>query len=476
MMPKVDLAVRPGTAESVVYLVRSLKDIPAGVFTAKETSYIRQRKEKEKQEWIPFNRLGRWEMVQFIKQEEDPCQRNEWLRKAGDRLQGFLNEHKAKTVYVAGRVDPESLISLAEGMALGCYRYLKFKTVVEEHNTLETIRLVSSGLRPADIRKLNAVIEGVYFARDLVNEPNSSLNTRTFGSALKKMGKSCGVEVEIFNRNKLEALQMGGILGVNQGSHEPPAMIVLEYKPGRIKNKNPLVLVGKGIMFDSGGMNLKPGDSMNDMKDDMSGGAAVAGAIFALARAGTPAHVIGLIPATDNRPGEKAIVSGDILKMHNGKTVEVINTDAEGRLILADALSYAARYKPGLVINLATLTGSAIRAIGKRAMAGMQSGAAVHMKSLVDSGFAVFERIVELPLWEDYGEGLKSEVADMKNLAGPEAGTITAGKFLEKFVSYPFIHLDIAGPAFLEKRDGYRPSGGTGAGVRLLFHFAGTKL
>jgi leucyl aminopeptidase len=197
--------------------------------------------------------------------------------------------------------------------------------------------------------------------------------------------------------------------------------------------------------------------------------------MMAIARAKLPVHVIGLVPATDNRPGEQAIVSGDVLRMHNGKTVEVINTDAEGRLILADALSYASRYKPVLVIDLATLTGSALRAVGKGAMAGMQAGATEWMDQLIKSGFAVHERIVELPLWDDYEEGLKSEVADMKNLGGPEAGAIIAGKFLEKFTSYPFIHLDIAGPAFLDKRDHYRGIGGTGVGVRLLFHFFSTK-
>jgi len=289
------------------------------------------------------------------------------------------------------------------------------------------------------------------------------------------MGRTCGIGVEIMNRNKLEALQMGGILGVNKGSAEPPVMVVMEYKPARPRNKKPYVLIGKGVMFDSGGMNLKPDETMYNMKDDMSGGAAVAGTLLALAKAKLPVHVIGIIPATDNRPGEKAIVPGDVLKMHSGATVEVINTDAEGRLILADALSYASRYKPELVIDLATLTGSAMRAIGRNAMAGMQANAREQMDLLITAGFAVHERVVELPLWDDYAEGLKSDIADMKNLAGPEAGAITAGKFLEKFTSYPYIHLDIAGPAFLEKRDGYRGLGGTGVGVRLLFSFFSNK-
>ena len=183
-------------------------------------------------------------------------------------------------------------------------------------------------------------------------------------------------------------------------------------------------------------------------------------------------HVIGLMPATDNRPGPKAVVSGDILRMHNGMTVEVINTDAEGRLILADALSYARKYDPALVIDLATLTGAASRAIGRFGMVGMQSRAKKELEQLKTAGWNTYERIAEFPSWDEYEDGIKSDLADLKNIGPAEGGAITAGKFLEKFSDYPYIHLDIAGPAYLEKRDSYRGSGGTGVGVRLLFNFA----
>jgi leucyl aminopeptidase len=476
MKPKIVHAVRPDNGENKVFLVSTLKEIPNDVFSRSEIAYIRERREKGKTEWVPFNRLGYWDFVQFIKEDKESGGRDEHLRKAGDRLQGFLNEHKVRSIAVAGTGDDAALLAYAEGIALGSYRFIKYKTKVEERVTLENIRLCLSSSGKKAVERLNAVIEGVCFARDLINEPNSYLSARVFARDLEKMGRTCGLRVDVMGRNKLEALQMGGILGVNKGSAEPPVMVVLEYRPSKPKNKKPFVLVGKGVMFDSGGMNLKPDDSMNNMKDDMSGGAAVAGVMLAIARAGLPVHVIGLVPATDNRPGDKAIVSGDVLRMHNGTTVEVINTDAEGRLILADALSYATKFKPALVVDLATLTGSASRAIGRNAMAAMQSDAQVPMEQLIRSGFAVHERIVELPLWEDYAEGLKSEIADLKNLAGPEAGAITAGKFLQKFTSYPYIHLDIAGPAFLEKRDGYRGTGGTGVGVRLLFHFFNTNV
>jgi leucyl aminopeptidase len=285
------------------------------------------------------------------------------------------------------------------------------------------------------------------------------------------MALACGAKVEILNKNKIEALKMGGLLAVNKGSEVPPTFTVMEWKPKKPVNKKPFVFVGKGIVFDSGGMNLKPGDSMSTMKGDMSGAAAVASAIFAIAKAELPVHVIGLMPATDNRPGPNAIVPGDIIKMENGMTVEVLNTDAEGRLILADALSYAKKFNPALVIDLATLTGSAIRAVGKFAIAAMHSKAVKELEILKKSGWETYERLAELPLWDEYAELIKSDLADLKNVGPAEAGAITAGKFLEKFTSYPYIHLDIAGPAFLEKRDSYRGKGGTGVGVRLLFDF-----
>jgi leucyl aminopeptidase len=321
------------------------------------------------------------------------------------------------------------------------------------------------------LHELNILIEAVYKCRDLINEPVSYLTAEVFAKEIEKLGMECGAKVEIMNRKKLETLQMGGILAVNQGSHEPPTFTVMEWKPAKAVNRKPVIFVGKGIVFDSGGMNLKPGDYMMNMKDDMSGAAAAALAIYAIAKAKLPVHVIGLMPATDNRPGPKAMVPGDVIKMHGGTTVEVLNTDAEGRLILADALSYAAKFKPELVIDMATLTGAAVRTLGKYASAGMESGATGELLELIDSGFATFERIVELPMWDDYGELVKSDLADLKNTGPPEAGTITAAKFLEKFTSYPYIHLDIAGPAFIEKTDAYRSAGGTGYGVRLLFDF-----
>jgi leucyl aminopeptidase len=411
-------------------------------------------------------------------------------RKAGDKVAGMLNAQKATRVVLfdteaAGNV----VLAFAEGMALGSYQFLKYKKDRENENTLQEIEIYSKALEESEnehpvsphsslvtrhsslIANLNILLSAVSLCRDLINEPNSYLTAAVFADEVEKMAIASGATVEVMNMQKIAALKMGGLLGVNQGSHEPPTFTVMEWKPADAVNKKPFVFVGKGVVYDTGGMNLKPGDSMLNMKDDMSGAAAVAATIYAIAKARLPVHVVGLMPATDNRPGVRALVSGDIITMHNGTTVEVLNTDAEGRLILADALSYAQQYDPALVIDLATLTGAAVRAIGKFGAVAMQSKATKELEDLKISGFDVYERLVEFPMWDEYGDQMKSDLADLKNLGPAEAGMITAGKFLEKFTSYPYIHLDIAGPAFIEKRDSYRGQGGTGFGVRLLFDF-----
>ena len=272
---------------------------------------------------------------------------------------------------------------------------------------------------------------------------------------------------KVFDKAKIESLKMGGLLAVNRGSVEPPTFSVLSYEPKNAINKNYIVLIGKGLVFDTGGINLKPSGFLETMKSDKSGAAAVVGTISAIAKAKLPIKIIGLIPSTDNRPGNNAYVPEDIIKMFDGTTVEVMNTDAEGRLILADALAYAKKYNPELVIDLATLTGAAVVAIGESATVVM-GNSEKHISELKKTGFEVWERLVEFPLWDDYAEQLKSQVADMKNVGPRWGGAITAAKFLEHFTAYNWVHLDIAGTAFTEKDDSYRGNGGTGVGVRLL--------
>jgi leucyl aminopeptidase len=224
-------------------------------------------------------------------------------------------------------------------------------------------------------------------------------------------------------------------------------------------------------VYDTGGLSLKPTKSMDTMKCDMAGSAAVSAALCAVATAKLPVHLMALIPATDNRPGGNAYVPGDVITMFDGTTVEVLNTDAEGRLILADALAYAKKFDPELVIDFATLTGSAVAAIGSQGAVAMEAKASEAFIKLQKHGEQVCERLVQFPFWDEYRDMLKSEIADLKNIGGPEAGAITAGKFLEHFTDYPYIHVDIAGPAYLERRDNYRGLGGTGFGVRLLFDY-----
>jgi leucyl aminopeptidase len=368
------------------------------------------------------------------------------------------------------------VICFAEGMALGNYQYLKFKFDDKKKvNTLKEIQIKADIITANEISELNNIVDAIYKCKDLVNEPPASMTAVQLAKEAEKMAKEVGIKIEVFNKTKIESLKMGGLLAVNRGSVDPPTFTIMEWKPAKVVNKKPYILVGKGVVYDTGGMSLKPSGSMETMKCDMGGAAAVATAIYLIAKEKLPIHVIGLMPATDNRPSGNAQVPGDVIKMFSGSTVEVLNTDAEGRLILADALTYAKKYKPELVIDIATLTGAAANAIGRYGIVAMGSKYKNYMDDLKTSGWSVFERIVEFPFWEDFDELIKSEIADIKNIGGPVAGVITAGKFLEYFVDYPWIHLDIAGPVFLDKKDSYRGSSATGSGVRLFYNFMKNK-
>jgi len=364
-------------------------------------------------------------------------------------------------------------MAFAEGMALSNYQFDKYLNKKEEkQNTLTTIKIVSKDISRQKTNELERLCTAVHLTRDLVNEPLSTLTAVELSKEISKMGNKAGFGVEVFHKKKIETLRMGGLLAVNKGSVDPPTFSILTWKPEKAKNKKPIVLVGKGVVYDSGGLSLKPThDSMDYMKSDMAGAAAVAGTLYALAMNKVPVHVIGLIPATDNRPDGNAYVPGDVVRMFDGTTVEVLNTDAEGRMILADALAWAEKLDPSLVLDVATLTGAAQAAIGKYGIVAMGNADRKDMESLKESGESVFERIAEFPFWDDYAELLKSDIADLKNIGGRYAGAITAGKFLEHFTDSPYIHLDIAGPSYNKTRDSYRGKGGSGIGVRLLYDF-----
>jgi leucyl aminopeptidase len=263
---------------------------------------------------------------------------------------------------------------------------------------------------------------------------------------------------------------MGGLIGVSQGSDKPPRFIVMEYN-GAKKRVPTVALVGNGVTFDSGGISIKPAGNMAEIKMDMSGAAAVIGTLQTAARLKLPVHIIGLVPATENLLGGSSLKPGDILRHYNGKTSEVDNTDAEGRLILADVLAYAARYKPDVVIDLATLTGACVVALGHFAT-GMLGNDQQMMDRLKESGERTYERVWQLPMFDEYEKLIKSDIADVKNVGGRWAGAITAAMFLRKFIGdYKWVHLDIAGTAIIEESSDYIPKGGSGVGIRLLTDF-----
>ncbi|MDZ4845344.1 MAG: leucyl aminopeptidase family protein [Chitinophagales bacterium] len=433
---------------------------------------------KNKQKPITLNEAGKFLFVVFNEDSDKGYKTNEQWRKDACSVVALCNQNKLEELSLLNLTGKKKVTAyVAEGILLGNYQFLKYKT--GEKNGVNSLKTIFINEGEADIEKLKSaeiVAEATLIARDLVNEPLSYLTAEQLSKEIQKLGKEAGFSVEVFNKAKIQSLKMGGLLGVNLGSPNPPTFNILEWKPRGAKNKNPYVLVGKGVVYDTGGLSLKPTPgSMDAMKCDMAGAAAVACSIYAIAKAKLPLHVIGLIPATENRPGGNAYVPGDVLKMHDGSTVEVLNTDAEGRLILADALSYAKSYKPELVIDLATLTGAAARAIGPEGIVYMSTAKEKVNNDLEESGNRVYERLVEFPLWEEYDNYIKSDIADVKNIGGVNAGAITAGMFLKKFTDYPWIHLDIAAPAFLDKPDAYRPKNGSGVGVRLLFDFFKNK-
>ncbi|MBA3680979.1 MAG: leucyl aminopeptidase [Bacteroidetes bacterium] len=442
-------------------------------FPKEVSDYILSELKKEDKKSISLNHLGRFISVLVINSKSEINSLKEKIRKHGATVTDSLNALKEKEVFVYNQTKLSTLsIAAAEGLALANYQFNRHLTGKKKIvNSFQTITLVGA-VKQADVDNLNVIVDATSKARDLVNEPVNILNATDLANAFKDMGKKAGFSVEVLNKAKITQLKMGGLLAVNAGSVDEPTFSIMEYKPKNAKNKNPYVLVGKGVVYDTGGLSLKPtANSMDLMKCDMAGAAAVGCAMYAIAKAKLNIHVISLVPATDNRPGFNAFAPGDIITMMDGTTVEMLNSDAEGRMILADALHYAKRYKPELTIDLATLTGAAVAAIGSFGIVGMGNAKQRQKERLYNSGFNVHERIAEFPFWEEYDELIKSDIADQKNLGGPYGGAITAGKFLVKYTDYPYYHLDIAGPAFLTGKDSYRGKGGTGYGVRLLFDF-----
>jgi leucyl aminopeptidase len=366
----------------------------------------------------------------------------------------------------------------AEGAALGLYRFTRYKTGGKETQNAEPDRELDSfdlvlddGDEAAVSRAASVgvtVAAAALLARDLANEPSNTATPEHLAAKAREIAERYGMEVEVLDREGIEEEGLLGLATVGRSAENEPRFIVLEHRKGG--DTAPIVLVGKAVTFDSGGISIKPSSGMEDMKFDMSGGAAVLGAMEAVGALDLPLNVVALVPATENLPGGDAFKPGDVLELHSGKTVEVLSTDAEGRLILADALSYARRYEPAAVVDCATLTGACHVALGDHA-SGLMGNDDDLIAEVQTAGEATGERAWPLPLFDEYTEQIRGDVADIKNSGGRYGGALTAGAFLKEFADYPWAHLDIAGTAFGKKGNAYTPKGATGVPARLLVEF-----
>ncbi|RAU83409.1 leucyl aminopeptidase family protein [Pontibacter arcticus] len=436
-----------------------------------ERQYVDQQIKNEAK-LISLNRYLQRIYIVVVPTSKTEDARNEALRQAGHTLLKQVKADKIENLSIVDKTNTNAALYLAEGLYLSNYEYKKYKTKDLKPTSLQSITIAGENVEAQQVAELANLLEAIYKVRDLVNDPHSHQSAEQLSQQFEALGDEAGFKTEILDEIKIQSLKMGGLLAVNQGSDDPATFTIMEWKPENAKNEKPYVLVGKGVVYDTGGLSLKPTPlSMDYMKSDMAGGASVAGILYAVAKNKLPLHVIALVPATDNRPGGKAVAPGDVITMYNGMTVEVLNTDAEGRLILADALSFAKKYNPELVIDMATLTGSAMRAVGKEGVAVMSTAGDELMSELKQAGNQVHERLVEFPLWDEYKKQIESDIADLKNIGGADAGHITAGKFLEAFTDYPWVHLDIAGTAYLHAEDSYRGKLATASGVRLVYTY-----
>ncbi len=368
--------------------------------------------------------------------------------------------------------DADGVRAVAEGLVLGGYRFDVHKSADPPPRTTTATIAVGDRVRIARdaVRRAAAVTEGVFLARDLVNEPGGVVTPSVFVERVWAFAEDAGLGVEVYDEAAIEHAGLGGLMAVNQGSTEPPRLLKLTYDPAADDEAPPeaetVALVGKGITFDSGGLSIKSGDGMMEMKCDMAGAAAVVGAMTALPALEVGVRVVAFTPLTDNMINGAAQRPGDVFTARNGTTVEVLNTDAEGRLVLADALALAAEEEPAAIVDLATLTGACVVALGNK-IAGLMGNDDDFVRVVSDAADAAGERVWHLPLPPDYRSLLDSQVADLKNIGGRFGGTLTAGLFLSEFVpsDVPWVHLDIAGPAFLSEPDGEYPKGATGFGV-----------
>ncbi len=407
------------------------------------------------------------------------------IRRAGAVLARSCSRHARVAVRLADGTDVASgpaRQALAEGVILGNYRYTTFKSAEGDGNgdgsqpklaRVDVIGSTSAAARDA-LQRGAAIAAGVCVARDLENEPGGSLTPPAFARKAVAIARKAGLKSRVWTEAEIKKQRLGGLLGVNRGSTHPPRYVELTYEPEGAPTAT-LAFVGKGITFDAGGLSIKTAQGMMAMKMDMGGAAAIIGAMSVLPAVAAPARVKAYLPMTDNMLGGDATRPGDVLTIRNGKTIEVLNTDAEGRLILADALSLASEDKPDAIVDLATLTGACMVALGP-SIAGLMGNDQSFIEQVRDAADRSGERVWPLPLPADYSKQFDSNVADMKNIGGNHGGALTAGLILQQFVAddIPWVHLDIAGPARAESDDGDISKGGTGFGVHTLIELAST--
>ncbi len=374
-----------------------------------------------------------------------------------------------------GGIDPEALAeAIVEGSLLGLYNFARYKK--PEYEDIKEILIVEKDedklpVLERGVRKGKVMVEATSLARDMVNEPANHMTPSRMAEIATEVAGKRNLEVKVFDSNEMETMGMEALLGVSRGSKQAPKLITLSYK-GNESSESAIGFIGKGVTFDSGGISIKPSKDMDEMKDDMAGGAAVVAALSAIAQLKPKINVVGVIPATENLPSGSALKPGDVIKAMNGKTIEVKNTDAEGRLILADALSYAVKHDLSPVVDLATLTGACCVALGI-GYSGAFSNNQELMERVLKAAGRAGEKLWQLPLPEEYKEQNKSEIADIKNIGDKYGGAITAALFLGEFVgNTPWVHLDIAGTACSSKESGYVVKGATGVGVRTLVELA----
>ncbi len=450
------------------------------------SALIRKKKFTAKKESVrAIETLGKlkWETLLLVGLGREKDLTPETIRRVSAKAAKTLNSLGAANFVMSvdglttKKLDAKSAAqAAAEGIALSLYKFTEYKKK-KDNNNADGIKTVYFAQKKAIAKVkegVNAAIKiarGVYLARDLQNHPSNRMTPIIMGQRARAACAKAGVRCRVLGEKEIERLKMGALLSVAAGSAQPPRFIIMEHMKGK-RSEKPIVLVGKGITFDTGGISIKPSSGMEEMKFDMSGGAAVIGAMYAVGLLKIKKNIVGLVPAAENMPGGRATRPGDIVKSMSGITVEIINTDAEGRLVLADGLNYAKKYKPKAVIDLATLTGAIMIALGAEA-SGLFGTDQKLIDALRQSGERTGERCWQMPLWDEYDEQIKSTYADVKNIGERYGGAITAAAFLKKFTDYPWAHIDIAGTAFSSRKKPleYVTKGGSGFGVRQLIDF-----